>query len=101
MTFYVSHPPGFNAKRAARLLNIVFLAEGFFPHREGVFLMHVDSFARTLTRTTPFNRFTDLLSVSAIFTPALVSLAHLKSGQECDWRSSGGVTLPETFELGT
>ena len=87
MSFYVSWPPGLTWARAARSLNIVVLAEGFFPHREGVFLQYVDGFTRHLLRTRPFHRFKDLLTVSAVFEAATVSLAHLLTeSQACAWR---------------
>jgi len=103
MSFYVAHPPGFTKKRAERSINIVLLGDGFFPHREAVFLMHVDSFARRLLRTAPFNRFQDYLTVSCIFRGAKVSLAHLKPGQECDWRNQrpNGQPPPDDYEFGT
>lgn len=103
MAFYVAHPSGFTKGRASRTINIVFLAEGFFPHRETVFLAAVESFSRTFVRTRPFSRYPSLFTISAIFTPAAVSLAHLKRGQECDWRKAGpGQAAPgEHFELGT
>jgi IgA Peptidase M64 len=100
MAFYVTHPSGFNKALAQRCINIVFLAEGFFPHREGVFLMAVDSFTRTLLRTRPFHRYTDAITVSAIYTEAKVSLAHLRSGDECAWRDlrPGGAPPPDDYD---
>ncbi|MEO8506226.1 MAG: M64 family metallopeptidase [Betaproteobacteria bacterium] len=69
-----------------RALNIVVLSEGFLASREGVFVAQVRRFNRTLRTTSPFHRFADLVTVSALFVPSTVSIANITNLTRCAWR---------------
>jgi hypothetical protein len=69
-----------------RALNIVVLAEGFSAARAGVFVAEVRRFDRALRATSPFHRFPNLLTVSALFVPSTASLAGITNATRCAWR---------------
>ena len=70
-----------------RALNIVVLSEGFAAGRVGVFVSEVRRFDRALRATSPFHRFPNLLTVSALFVPSTDSLASITDATRCAWRA--------------
>jgi hypothetical protein len=70
-----------------RALNIVVLSEGFAAGRVGVFVSEVRRFDRALRTTSPFHRFPNLLTVSALFVPSTDSLANITDATRCAWRA--------------
>lgn len=85
MTFQVISPAQGLAK-SKRALNIVVLSEGFLATREEVFFAQVRRFGRVLRATPPFDRFPTLITVSALFVPSTVSIAHITDATRCAWR---------------
>jgi hypothetical protein len=85
MTFQVISPSQGLAK-SKRALNIVVLSEGFLATREEVFFAQVRRFDRFLRATSPFHRFPTLITVSALFVPSTVSIAHITDATRCAWR---------------
>jgi hypothetical protein len=78
--------PAQGLSSSKRALNIVVLAEGFLATRVDVFLSQVRKFDRVLRATSPFHRFKDLVTVSALFVPSAVSLAGITNATRCAWR---------------
>jgi hypothetical protein len=70
-----------------RALNIVVLSEGFAASRVGVFVSEVRRFDRVLRTTSPFHRFPNVLTVSALFVPSTDSLASITDATRCAWRA--------------
>lgn len=70
-----------------RALNIVVLSEGFVAGRINVFVSEVRRFDRALRATSPFHRFANLLTVSALFVPSTDSLASITDVTRCAWRA--------------
>lgn len=85
MTLHVISPAE-GLGNSSRALNIVMLSEGFLASRQNVFLAHVRQFDRVLRATSPFHSFPTLITVSALFVPSTVSIAHITDDMRCDWR---------------
>ena len=77
--------PAQGLSSAFRALNIVVLSEGFVARREGVFVSEVTRFNRVLRTTSPFHRFGNLLTVSALFVPSNTSIP-VTDATRCAWR---------------
>jgi IgA Peptidase M64 len=78
--------PAQGLDKSKRALNIVVLSEGFLAMRQDVFLAQVRRFDRVLRATSPFHRFPNLVTVSALFLPSTVSIANITDATRCDWR---------------
>jgi IgA Peptidase M64 len=83
MPLHIISPAQGPSKRA---LNIVVLSEGFLATRQDFFLAQVRRFDRVLRATSPFHRFPTLITVSALFVPSTVSVAHITDATRCAWR---------------
>src|SRR6185436_8502007 len=69
-----------------RAINIVVLSEGFLAARQNVFFAQVKRFDTVLRTTSPFHRFQNLITVSALFVPSTASIANITDATRCAWR---------------
>jgi hypothetical protein len=102
MEFVPIHPsPMPTPASAGGCRNVLVLAEGFFAHRKDVFLTQVRRFADQLLKTPPFSRHQTLMTVSALWTPASVALAHVTNATRCDWRVAPDGTPRQDSDFAT